>query len=223
MLPTHTIEAFAVYCRSHWLFIYGLIVLFTVRAAKQVWDILPPYRDAFFFAFRLSLWNFHFFLDFLLWLCYFVHQMCQIRSNPGTDAFTFTDGRKNETSNRLLIDQPQPTMISIHFRCNVIRSFSSPIEKKCVTRPVNDRAPMHLFREVAKIRPARACRRSDANQDDTANKERAPTTTANGLLMKSVLNDLLLVSIMSSIVSTDRLNLSRENIGKYRRICKSIY
>jgi len=53
-------EAFAVYCRSHGLPIYGLIVLFTVRAAKQVWDILPPCRYAFSFSLRLSLLNIHY-------------------------------------------------------------------------------------------------------------------------------------------------------------------
>ena len=60
LFPTHTIEAFAVYCRSHGLPIYGLIVLFTVRAAKQVWDILPPCRYAFSFSLRLSLLNIHY-------------------------------------------------------------------------------------------------------------------------------------------------------------------
>jgi len=76
--------------------------------------------------------------------------------------------------------------------------------------------------EYAKLkRPAQANRSSDANQGDTVDKKRAGTTLANGLLVKSVLNDLLLVSIIS-IYSEIRPEKSRENIGKYRKIWKNI-
>ena len=74
---------------------------------------------------------------------------------------------------------------------------------------------------MQKIRPAQANRSSDANQGDTVDKKRAGTTLANGLLVKSVLNDLLLVSIIS-IYSEIRPEKSRENIGKYRKIWKII-